>query len=241
MMFTKDQWEKCQSPMFMMLRLLDLKKRWRYRLGCWVGQHRPPVVNARILGLLACACCRRVWAQIEEASVRNHIDVFERYLDGQASVVELQKATADAEACFDLNVRADDEHPKDALYELPFRLLEVKDEFSVLGPIGAAAQIVGWAVGQSRDVVDGAAVEREQAEQAELVRHIIGCPFQRVPSEREYSAEIFRLAGQMYNGSDKAAQLQKALMDGDHSDLAHHFGTRFHPKGCWVIEHLLGR
>src|SRR5438270_5686768 len=43
--------------------------------------------------LLMCACCRRVWSELDDENVRNAVKVAERFAVGEANANELQRAT----------------------------------------------------------------------------------------------------------------------------------------------------
>jgi hypothetical protein len=45
-----------------------------------------------------------------------------------------------------------------------------------------------------------------------------------------------------YNGADATFALHDALLEAGHPDLAEHFqAEQWHPKGCWVVDLLLGK
>jgi hypothetical protein len=77
---------------------------------------------------------------------------------------------------------------------------------------------------------------------ADLVRHIAGNPFRPHPTPPAWPANIVQLAESLYNGQDCASALRDALRDAGHAELAEHFRQeQWHPKGCWVLDLLLGK
>ena len=46
----------------------------------------------------------------------------------------------------------------------------------------------------------------------------------------------------LYDGQDRAFALHDALLEAGHAELAEHFRQEtWHPKGCWVVDLILGR
>jgi hypothetical protein len=83
----------------------------------------------------------------------------------------------------------------------------------------------------------------EWKEQADLLRHIFGNPFQPYPPPPQLPVTATRLAQALYEGGDYALALQQALQDAGSADLAEHFrdSAQQHPKGCWVLDLILGK
>jgi hypothetical protein len=44
----------------------------------------------------------------------------------------------------------------------------------------------------------------------------------------------------MYAGEDRSFALHDALLEAGHAELADHFRAKDHPKGCWVLDLILG-
>jgi hypothetical protein len=75
-----------------------------------------------------------------------------------------------------------------------------------------------------------------------LVRHLFGNPFRPYPAPASWPALVVDLAQQLYGGADVRLILHDALLDAGHAELAGHFRTEeWHPKGCWVLDLVLGR
>lgn len=52
---------------------------------------------------------------------------------------------------------------------------------------------------------------------------------------------VVQLAQSQYAGVDCSFALHDALLEADLPELANHFTTAEHPKGCWVLDVLLGK
>jgi hypothetical protein len=111
----------------------------------------------------------------------------------------------------------------------------------------SAAEGLGWQAfnaarlaGEDRAVAWDDSQAAAAARQADLLRHIIGNPF-RPPVASVWPATIAPLAAALYAGQDMAFALHDALLDAGLAELAAHFGTAAHPKGCWAIDLILGK
>jgi hypothetical protein len=86
-----------------------------------------------------------------------------------------------------------------------------------------------------------AAWEREHREQAELLREIVGNPFRPATVPEAWPADVLRLAQAQNTGADCAFALHDALCEAGLPELAQHFHETRHPKGCWVVDLILGK
>jgi hypothetical protein len=91
------------------------------------------------------------------------------------------------------------------------------------------------------NVARKSAQTQEEAEQAALLRHIFGNPFQPWPAPLRYSPIIVTLAEALYAGEDCAFALADALEEAGEGELAEHFRAPDHPRGCWVLDRILGK
>jgi hypothetical protein len=68
------------------------------RLGCsdpdQMLAHLEIGASNRKLRLLGCACCRRVWHLLETDSLRQAVDTFERFADGEIGTEEIRAAAS---------------------------------------------------------------------------------------------------------------------------------------------------
>jgi len=75
-----------------------------------------------------------------------------------------------------------------------------------------------------------------------LLRHIVGSPFRSAVAHDPWSETVIGLANALYDGEDCAFALHDALLEEGHGDLAGHIrDENHHPKGCWVVDLLLGK
>ena len=82
----------------------------------------------------------------------------------------------------------------------------------------------------------------EKPKLAEMVRHIAGNPFRSHPSPPSWPSTVVQLAESLYAGEDCAFALHDALLEAGHAELAEHFRQEsWHPKGCWVVDLILGK
>jgi hypothetical protein len=81
-----------------------------------------------------------------------------------------------------------------------------------------------------------------QGAMCHLLRHIIGNPFRPYPAPPSWPTAVVALAEAIYNGADATFALHDALLEAGHPDLATHFhAEKEHPKGCWVVDLVLGK
>ncbi|WP_246523568.1 hypothetical protein [Gemmata palustris] len=87
----------------------------------------------------------------------------------------------------------------------------------------------------------------ERAAQAAILREIVGNPFRPVIFEQEWrTSDVLSLAKGIYELSafDRMPILADALQDAgcDNSDILNHCrGAGLHVRGCWVVDHVLGK
>jgi hypothetical protein len=75
-----------------------------------------------------------------------------------------------------------------------------------------------------------------------LLRHIIGNPLRPYPAPLSWPSTVVQLAESLYAGQDCAFALHDALLEAGHGELAEHFREeKSHPKGCWVVDLILGK
>lgn len=77
--------------------------------------------------------------------------------------------------------------------------------------------------------------------EASILRHISGNPFKPYPTAVSCPLAVVKLAEAAYHGKDSFA-LYDALLEVGHRDIAEHFkDEKWHPKGCWALDLILGR
>jgi hypothetical protein len=83
---------------------------------------------------------------------------------------------------------------------------------------------------------------RNRKSHATLIRHLVGNLFRPYPAPLSWPALVVDLAQQFYDGADVRLILHDALLDAGHAELASHIQQEeWHPKGCWVLDLVLGK
>lgn len=182
------------------------------------------LVSKRKLRLLACACCRRWWDSLTPVS-KELLLLAERHADKKAKSKSLPSN--------DGQLRHLDRLSR-AVHEAAYR----HDNPAVLIDAVCHAQT---AMDVPEDEYEKAIHEEGNA-QLELVRHIVGNPFRPYPITGRWPSDAIRLANAIYNGQDCGFALHDALLEAGHPELAEHFRQeQSHPKGCWVVDLVLGK
>jgi hypothetical protein len=82
----------------------------------------------------------------------------------------------------------------------------------------------------------------EKRHQATSLRHVVGNPFRPYPAPPSWPSSVVTLAEAIYAGEDCSFALRDALLEAGHPELAEHFAKEaWHPKGCWVVDLVLGK
>lgn len=198
----------------------------------------------RKLRLFGCACVRRIWPLLD-TQFREAVILAERFADRLIDSRRRQQAYDDASKA----IRDWQRSPE------PWAGYAARATLSLLtegahGAAYSAANEAEWAHAWSehphslRGVgeLQQRASDSEKLAQAFLVRHIFGNPFRPAPAPESWPAAVTQLADAIYNGEGCGFALHDALLDAGHPDLAEHFrDEQAHPKGCWVVDLLLGK
>ena len=56
-----------------------------------------------------------------------------------------------------------------------------------------------------------------------------------------WPAEVVALAEALYASVECWLPLSDAPLETGHADLAEHFRTKDHPRGCWALDLILGK
>lgn len=230
--------------------------------GLW---HVEPFVGGRKLRLFSCACVRRIWPLLHDAS-RRAVEYIERLVDLPGwDADDANELYPDREM---LAARAGDSDPDDLENSeggLPYARSE-------------AAQAAYWAcddivdeVHDAREVCDHASIAaayaavpdaddrndalfgehrvREGSAQVHLLREIIGNPFRPVALAPELltanAGLAVALARTIYDerAFERLPILGDALEDAGCADatiLDHCRGPNCHVRGCWLLDLILG-
>jgi hypothetical protein len=118
------------------------------------------------------------------------------------------------------------------------RVLSLMEEEA--GPLARAVASAAESLqSQARSEAESA---EHRTKQSALLRHIIGNPFRPYPAPPSWPSTVAQLADSLYAGQDCAFALHDALLEAGHAELAEHFREeKSHPKGCWVVDLILGK
>jgi hypothetical protein len=196
-------------------------------------------VSDRKLRLFACASCRNIWECLPAPECRAALELTERYADGWATNDELQcVATAvianlEGWAAIDRHmVEATAHATAGRAFETSAAVVAFFEEYASLS------------TADGEDLAQKVAEARQNASrfQATLLRHVFNNPFRPYGAPRPWLAAAASLAEAVYNGVDAGFALHEALLESGFPDLAAHFmEEQWHPKGCWVVDLILGR
>jgi hypothetical protein len=173
--------------------------------------------NDRKLRLFACAWCQSISDELTKPDSLEAITAAEQYADGLLNLGEMRYLATEAWAHGDLIASATG-HADAWLAANDVLRLNVGDN--------------DWSSG----------TVSEPGKKAALLRHVGGNPFRPYPAPPSWPAAVVSLAEAVYNGADATFALHDALLEAGHPELAEHFqAEHWHPKGCWVVDLLLGK
>jgi len=193
----------------------------------WLGSTDPAAMLSFLLSyrvgtgrkyrLVAVACARRAWPQIDDPG-RAAVEAAELFADCRADAEQLRAARL---ACKGSG-------PHSSWY-------------------AAATDPTIAARNAALSAQDGATdPQTERLAQADLLRDIVGNPFRPMVFDPWRTPEVVRLARAMYARGDftrlpeLADALQRAGCTDDHV-LGHCRGGTEHRKGCWVVDSVLSK
>jgi len=185
-------------------------------------------LSLRKMLLYGCACCRLFWDHLEDERSRQAVETAEQWADGTASVEDFEAAHTAAR--------------------------EAEEAIKTPSQARAAAYVVVQATSDApawhapRAMVTDRMMDDDGDEEAtekvvtSLLRHLAGNPFRSYPAPTAWPSIVIDLARSLYNGDDNRRILADALEEAGHQDLADHFRQEeWHPKGCWVVDLILGK
>jgi hypothetical protein len=224
----------------------------------------PPAHDRRLI-LFACACVRRISHLLLDKRSRAALEVAERFADGAAT--EAEADTARRRASGVLLPFENQARPAEHIHAA----IAATAAVPFLQPLGLkydprkvsrhAATALSLEQGRQRyipsedregeTVLPAAALAREQAVHAELLRDVIGNPFRPVPTIEPAwlswnDGTIPRLALSIDNerAFDRMGILADALEEAgctERTILEHCRGAHQHVRGCWVVDLLLSK
>lgn len=193
--------------------------------------------SRRKLRLFCCACCRRIWPFLIDEKSRRAVIAAEQYADGYIEEPDL-KAIWDAavpsnlefvQKSWSARTQAELRHAESQAADAAWNAVTPNDS-PAFGMEEADASIV-------TDLID----EGSPLPSCELLRHIVGSPFKPCPAPGFWPSTVIQLADALYNGQDCGFALHDALLEAGHPELAEHFQKEaWHPKGCWILDEILG-
>jgi hypothetical protein len=237
---TAARWAACEDPERM---LAYLRRTQRYR------------VTDRKLRLFLVACCRRIWDHLPDERSRNAVDIAERFADGLVGQKVRGKARSAAKALArEFEVVGGFRGAQAAATAAWFAVEKTIRRAS--GQVAAAA--AGYASYAGNPLPSGPAwvhdfpraVVPEKRAQAALLRCIVGNPFLPAVADPAWlqwnDGTIPKLARAVYEGRafDRLPVLADALEEAGCTEqrILHHCrGPGAHTRGCWVLDHLLGK
>lgn len=201
----------------------------------WLGSGDPEVmldfvrgrVSDRKLRLFACGCCRRIW-NLWDVRARNAVEAAEQFADGLADRKKLDAART-AIGGTSLGTRA-----------VTGGAARIATDADAWQAARNASRNAAWVAANQSST--GGHWERERQIQASLLRDIVGNPFRPPPPLTLTSIRPVALAGDVYAGTAGHDHLRQALLEAGQKELAEHFHDgRTHPKGCHVVDLILGK
>jgi hypothetical protein len=181
----------------------------------------------RKLRLYACACCRRVGHVPWDEASRKAIEMSELYADGLASKGKLAAAA-----------KAVRNTVLDNLHSSCGGVARIAAGPEAFGAAKNTARNAAWALAKAAGNPIWMA---ERQEQTELLREIVGNPFRMPSLPLMWPPKVSILARAAYAGEDQREALRDALSAAGLGEWAEHFQQLAHPKGCWVLDVILGK
>jgi len=204
----------------------------------WLASHDPdrmlrevgPAASTRKLQLVMCACCRRVWKDIE-GPYRIAVEVAEKCLVGEATAGEFGPAADNARMAWCLHSPSNEcSYGEEAVAYLSFP-----------DPLEGAISCARLTLDSHRTTRSS-----EAAAQASLLRCNFGNPFRPTTDDPGWRSEtVLALAAGIFADCafDRMPILADALQDAGCEDkqlLAHCRSSGTHVGGCWVLDWVLG-
>jgi hypothetical protein len=210
----------------------------------------------RKLRLFVCACVRRIWSLLRQPESVNAVEVAERYADGLVSESEMADARArGAEA----RAREVSEITRSGYWGSAKAAEHVTAENFRSGrgavvfdaPYSAAS---AWVTEHKDGGLFSVRVNQHGAGQVDLLRCVFGNPFHPVALDARWRTPDARMLAQsayderlLPSGEldrQRLAILADAVEEAGCADadiLSHLRGPGPHVRGCWVVDHLLGK
>jgi hypothetical protein len=227
---TEAQWLAGTNPEKMLAFVLAEELLWPLRLLRLFARPRPKPPTSRKQRLFMCACVRQVWDVVGDDDSKQAVFFAEQFADGQRPSEELDQSLGDTARGFVAWMPPDRERgPVHFARLMAFLTAIPKLQIDVV-----QRMLPLWRRALSE--------RASTAEQSNLVRHIFGNPFRPYSPPRDWPVNVLDLANSLYTGQDCAPILADALEEAGHPDLGEHMRSEpAHPKGCWVLDLILGK
>jgi hypothetical protein len=216
--------------------------------------------SERKLRLFGVACCRLVWQDLEEPSIRELVVVSESFADGIANLSQLRAVWRDAWDAYGSNQgESGNQDVEESVLGLGEELELARvirwGKASMIFVDGLSEQVShsvyseGNQEGRNRAFADLLRIRDRKAEaiQAALLRDIFGNSFRPAAFSPDWRTDsALSLAQQMYESRDFSAMpiladaLQEAGCDND-DILDHCRRDESHVRGCWVVDLVLAK
>jgi hypothetical protein len=179
--------------------------------------------NERKLRLLACACCRLTWDQLDDERSREIVRLADRWADGLATHEDCLAAIQPAREAWNQRRRT----PAAVPAYMVMHLVN-SDAYETAGNVAGDLEDASGFTG---------------LESLPLLRHILGNPFRLFPPPPPMPEAVYALARSLYDGDSCCLALHDALTGANQPSLAEHFRdpNEWHPKGCWALDLILGK
>jgi hypothetical protein len=248
------EWLQGRDPHALYTFVLEATTLWKTRWQGWVGARRFRV-SQRKEQLFLVACCRRIQHLAPEPEGERVLDLLERLADGLATEEELQAA------CTVLRMAEADRRNNQAGTWFT-EYIEATNAILAAGQTGrrweevidTAAAAWGYSVAGQYSFGEYEEYEREEEEeaarQADLLRDILGNPFQSPYLDPAWLAWQDRLAVRLAEGIYQERTFEHLPILGDALEeagctqaliLDHCRQPGPHTRGCWVVDLVLNR
>jgi hypothetical protein len=232
---TEPEWQECADPERMLA----------YLEGS---------ASERVLWLLYCACSRRVWHLLETADLRQAVEAFERFADGEIDEESFRPSATTTHPL--MNYR-------DEMFSGQTREEVISAAYGVNLAVNAAMNVPGYEGYSYRKALEFFAYaarpgdDRERAAHTDLIRDLFGSPFRSSVVQPAWlcwgEGIIVKLAAAIYDERSlptgtldgmRLRVLADALEEAGCSDadiLGHLRSPGPHVRGCWALDLVLGK
>ncbi len=193
-------------------------------LGALAGK-----ASDRKLRLCAVACCRPFLGPSAHSYLVRYLETAERFAEGQANRDELQKANEQAAAVCNATIRLSTQTAEIG------QAVVAATSTDAISAVRLTLHHLRRAFQPNHEYIELLPL------QCELIRDLFGNPFRPSHPLPELPANVIALAQAVYDGQDNRLILADALEETALTEPASHFRKGWHPKGCAVLDLILGK